>query len=86
MPIFEILNSVTYKSIDYYDLCTHRRKQKQRYYGIEHAGYKSESGWRVRPYSTSSTLFLLFVQQKCQNTARISTVFTCSLMHGWAIP
>ena len=33
-----------------------------------------ESDWPVRPYSTSSTLFLLFVQQTCQNIARISSM------------
>ena len=34
---------------------------------MEHAGHKSKSGQPVRPYSTSSKLFLLFVQQTCQN-------------------
>ena len=36
--------------------------------------HKSKSSQPVRPYSTSDTLFLLFVQQTCQNIARI-TVF-----------
>ena len=35
---------------------------------------------QVRPYSTSGTLFLYFVQQKYQNIARMIE------MHGWAIP
>ena len=65
------------KSEDYYDLCasTDVNKNKQRYYGIEHyADQKSQSGQPVRPYSTSGTLFLLFVQQTCQNIARISSI------------
>ena len=41
-------------------------KNNQRYYGIEHGGHQSKSGQPVRPYSTSGTLFLLFVQQTCQ--------------------
>ena len=49
-------------------------KNKQRYYRIEHAGHKSKSGQPVRWYSTSGTLFLLFVQQKCQNIAGISNI------------
>ena len=49
-------------------------KNKQRYYRIEHAGHKSKSGQPIRLYSTSGTLFLLFVQQTCQNNARIRSI------------
>ena len=57
--------------------CVHaqcKQKLKQRYYRIEHAGRKSKSGQPVRPYSTSGTLFPLFVQQTCQKIARISCI------------
>ena len=40
-------------------------------------------------YSTSGTLFLLFVQQTCQNIARTIKICSISLVHqmnGWAIP
>ena len=46
---------------------------------------------QIRPaskaYSTSSTLFLSFVQQTCQNIARITEIISTgiSLVHGWAI-
>ena len=53
-------------------------KNKQRYYRIEHAGHKSKSGRPVKLYSTSSTLFFLFILQKIQNIARISSI---SLVH-----
>ena len=61
-------------------ICAHAQcyKNKQRYYRIEHAGHKSKSGQPVRMYSTSGTLFLLFVQQTCQNIAKISSI---SLVH-----
>ena len=39
---------------------------------------QSQSGEPVRPSSTSGTFFLLFVQQTCQNIARISSI---SLVH-----
>ena len=56
-------------------ICVHAQyKQKQRYYRIDHAGHKFKSGQPVRLYSTSGTLFLLFVQQTCQNIARISSI------------
>ena len=45
-------------------------KNKQRYYRIEHACNKSKSGQPVRPYSTSGTLFLLFVKQTCQKKCK----------------
>ena len=90
VPVFEIRFIVTYKSVDrekirnYYDFCARTMyKNQQRYYIIEHAGHKSKSG-QVRLYSTSGTLFLLFVQQTCQNVARISSIslvcFTCAWM------
>ena len=83
-PIFEFLNTVDYKSVDKEKIkiimiCVHAQcKQKQTKILIEHADHKSKSGRPVRPYSTSSTLFLLFVQQKCQNIARICSI---SLVH-----
>ena len=45
-------------------ICAHAQCKQinQRYYRIEHAGHKSKSDWPVRPYSTSGTLFLLFVK------------------------
>ena len=66
IPIFEIGNIVTYKSVD-----KNVNNDSQRYYRIEHAGHKSKSGLPVRLYSTSGTVFLLFVQQTCQNIARM---------------
>ena len=42
-----------------------------------------------RPNSTSCTLFILFVQQTCQNIARMIEITSISLvyrMHGWAVP
>ena len=45
-------------------ICAHAHmltKNKKKYYGIEHAGQKSKLGRHVRSYSTSGTLFLLFV-------------------------
>ena len=35
---------------------------------------------QVSPYSTSGTLFLLFVQQTCQNIARRFEISTISLV------
>ena len=58
-----------------------KQKQKTKIlqnYRKEHAGHKLNSGQPVRLYSTSSTLFLLFVQQACQNIARICSI---SLVH-----
>ena len=46
----------------------------------------TKSGQSVRPYSTSVTLFLLFVQQTCHNIARISSMSLVHGVHGWAIP
>ena len=43
-------------------------KNNQTYNRIEHAGHKSKSRQQVKPYFTSCTLFLLFVQQTCQNS------------------
>ena len=66
-----------------------RCKQKQRYYRIEHTDHKSKSGQPERPYSTSGTLFLLFVQQISQNIARTFEISSISLvpsMHESAIP
>ena len=75
---------MTYKSvgkekIKIIMICVYNvNKNKQKNYRIEHAGHKSKLGQPVRPYSTSGTLFLLFVQQTCQNIARISSI---SLVH-----
>ena len=40
----------------------------------------------VTPYSIFGTLFPLFVQQTCQNIARISSISLVHCMQGWAIP
>ena len=58
----------------YYDLCarTDVNKNNKRYYGIEHPN-------QVNQY-TSGTLFLKFVQQKCQNIARTIEI-SISLVH-----
>ena len=75
---------MTYKSvgkekIKIIMICVYNvNKNKQRNYRIEHSDHKSKLGQPVRPYSTSGTLFLLFVQQTCQNIARISSI---SLVH-----
>ena len=56
-------------------MCTHNvNKNNQRYFGKEHAGHKSKSGWPVRPFSTCSTLFLLYVPQNVK-TFQEYTVF-----------
>ena len=47
----------------------------------EHAGHKSKSGGPVRPYFTSGTLFLLFLQQTCQNITRTIEISCISLVH-----
>ena len=42
-----------------------------------------------RPYSTSGTLYILLVQQTCQNIARTIEIISILLVHwmrGWAIP
>ena len=68
-------------------MCTHNvNKNNQRYCGKEHAGHKSKSGQPVRPYSTCSTLFLLFVQQTYQNLTRICSFSLVHRIHGWAVP
>ena len=80
-----LIPSVTYKSVGKEKskitvICVHTDVNKNNlgYNGIEYAGDKPKSGWLVRQYSTSRTLFLLFVQQTCQNIARISSI---SLVH-----
>ena len=81
IPMFEIRNIMTYKSTDNWKIkiilvcATHNVNKNNKIYNrIEHAGQKSKSGWPVRQYSTSGTLFLLFVEQTCQNIARISSI------------
>ena len=59
----------------------HRCKQKQLNYGIEHTGHKSKSGQPVRSYSTYGTLFLLFVEQTCQNIATMIEKRSISIVH-----
>ena len=70
-----------YKSVDKEKIkilmiCLHTqcKQNKQTYYRIKHAGHKSKSGQPVRLYSNTGALFLLFVQQKCKNIARISSI------------
>ena len=58
-------------------LCAGTDVNKNNYYEIENDGHKFKSSQPVRPYSISS----MFVQQKCQNIAKISTfhMFTQSM-------
>ena len=86
--VLEILNIVTYKSVDMEKIKvimiiiimhTHRCKQKQTQILENRTCWpQSKSGRPIRPYSTSSILFLLIIQQTCQNIARISSI---SLVH-----
>ena len=84
IPILEICNIVTYKSVDKEKIKIimmskrNVNKNNQTYYRIDHAGHKSKSGQPVRLYLTSGTLFLLFFHQTFQNIARISSI---SLVH-----
>ena len=57
-----------------------QNKNNQIYYEIKLAGHQSKSG-QPGPYSTSGTLFLLFVQQTCQNIARMVEISSISLVH-----
>ena len=70
IPIFEIRNIGTYKSVDKEKntiimICVDAQcKQKQRYYRIEHTSHRSKSVQPVRPYSTFGTLFLFVCSTK----------------------
>ena len=46
----------------------------------------TNQGWPVMLFSTFGTLFLLFVQQKCQNIAKKCSISLILRMQGWAIP
>ena len=45
-----------------------------RYYRIEHSGHKTKSAIKSLFHLNSGALLLLFVQQACQNIARISSI------------
>ena len=68
---FEISKIVTYKSVDKEKIkinriCAHAQCKQKTTKDIlwkDHAGHKSKSGRSVRPCSTNSTLFLLFVDK-----------------------
>ena len=73
--ILSPINQLIRRKLRICDLCArkHLHKNNHGYYRIAHAVHKSKSGRPVRPYSTSGTLFLFFVQQTCEN---IATLFT----------
>ena len=84
IPIFVIWNIVTYKSSDWQEIkiimiCAHIQLQTKTTKDMITAGHYSKSGRPVRPYSTSGTLCLLFVQQTCQNIARPIGISSISL-------
>ena len=80
-PIFEISNIVTYIKLVYKEkiknimICAHSQcKQKQTKILQNRICWPQVQIRSVRTYVTSGTLFLLFVQQTCQNIARISSI------------